>query len=60
VFDKFLPLVILRVGFPGRLILDSRVLGDQELNERTKQRFASLSDIGHKLEETQGKWEFLL
>jgi hypothetical protein len=35
--------------------LDSRVLCDQELNERTKQRFASLSDIGHKLEETQVK-----
>jgi predicted nucleic acid-binding OB-fold protein len=29
--------------------LDSRVLCDQELHERTKQRFASLSDIVHRL-----------
>ena len=42
------------------LILDSRVLCDQELNECSKQRFASLSDIVHKLEETQVQREFLL
>jgi len=42
------------------LILDSRVLCDQQLNERTKQRFASLSDVVHTLEETQVKREFLL
>jgi hypothetical protein len=42
------------------LILDSRVLCDQELNERTKQRFASLSDVVHKLKEAQVKWELLL
>jgi len=42
------------------LILDSRVLCDQHLNERTQQRFASLSDIVHKLKETEVKREFLL
>jgi hypothetical protein len=42
------------------LMLDSRVLCDQELNERTKQRFTSLSDVVHEREETQVKWEFLL
>jgi transposase-like protein len=34
------------------LILDSRVLRDQELNERRKQRFASLADVVHELKET--------
>jgi hypothetical protein len=42
------------------LILDSRVLRDQELNERREQRFASLADIVHKLEETQVEGPFLL
>jgi len=46
--------------FVGRLILDSRVLSDQQLNERMKQRFAPLSDIVHKLEETEVEREFLL
>lgn len=42
------------------LMLDSRVLCDQELNQSMKQRFTSLSDVVHELEETQIKWEFLL
>ena len=42
------------------LLLDSRVLRDQELNERRKQRFASLADIVHELEEPQVDREFLL
>src|SRR6266851_9505614 len=42
------------------LILDSRVLCDQQLNERRKQRFASLSGVVNKLEETQVQGEFLL
>ena len=42
------------------LLLDSRVLRDQELNERRKQRFASLADVVHKLEEPQVQREFLL
>jgi transposase len=42
------------------LLLDSGVLADQQLNERTKQRFASLSDVVNKLEETQVEREFLL
>src|SRR5215813_11500417 len=33
------------------LLLDSRVLCDEYLNERTKQRFASLADVMHKLKE---------
>ena len=41
-------------------MLDSRVLRDQELNERMQQRFALLSDAVHTLEETQVKPEFLL
>ncbi len=44
----------------ARLILDSRVLCDQQLNERRKQRFASLSGVVNKLEETQVQGEFLL
>ena len=39
-------------AYPPTLILDSRVLCHQQLNERTQQRFASLSDVVHKLEET--------
>jgi len=42
------------------LLLDSGVLADQQLNERTKQRFTSLSDVVNKLEETQVEREFLL
>jgi len=41
-------------------MLDSGVLCDQQLNERMKQRFASLSDIVNKLEETEVQGEFLL
>ena len=44
----------------GRLLLDSRVLCNQQLNERRQQRFASLADVVHKLEETQVEREFLL
>src|SRR5262249_400658 len=52
----------LRQGGHNRisLILDSRVLRDQELNERRKQRFASLADVVHELEEAQVEREFLL
>ena len=46
--------------FQESLLLDSRVLRDQELNERMQQRFASLSDVVNKLEETEVKREFLL
>src|SRR5262249_42975239 len=42
------------------LLLDSRVLCDQQLNERRKQCFASLADVVHKLEKPQVQWEFLL
>jgi len=42
------------------LLLDSRVLCDQQLNECTKQRLASLADVVHQLEETQVQREFLL
>ena len=42
------------------LILDSRVLRDQELDERRRQRFASLADVVHELEEPQVEREFLL
>ena len=45
---------------PLRLMLDSRVLRDQERNERMQQRFASLSDVVHKLKATQVKRELLL
>jgi len=44
----------------GSLILDSRVLRDQELNECRKQRVASLADVVHELKETQVEREFLL
>ena len=46
--------------FPRALLLDSRVLRDQQLNERRKQRFASLTDVVHELEEPQVDREFLL
>ena len=42
------------------LLLDSRVLRDQELNECRQQRFASLADVVHELEEPQVNREFLL
>jgi hypothetical protein len=42
------------------LLLDSRVLCDQQLNKCTKQCLASLADVVHKLEDTQVQWEFLL
>jgi hypothetical membrane protein len=48
------------VGLLSSLLLDSRVLCDQQLNERTKQRLASLADVVHKLEKTQIQQEFLL
>ena len=46
--------------FEVTLLLDSGVFTDQQLNERTQQRFASLADVVHKLEEPQGEREFLL
>src|SRR2546430_268252 len=60
---KKLPLWLTEPGYllqDVRLILDSRVLCDQQLNERMKQRFAPFSDIVHKLEETEVEREFLL
>jgi len=42
------------------LLLDSGVFTDQQLNERPQQRFASLADVVHKLEEPQVEREFLL
>src|SRR5215467_11152332 len=39
----------------ARACLDSRVLRYTALNERTQQRLAALSDVVHKLEETQGR-----
>src|SRR5262245_44278747 len=42
------------------LLLDSRVLGDQQLNERRKQRFTPLAHVVHELEESQVQREFLL
>src|SRR5262245_18428304 len=42
------------------LLLDSRVLPDQQLNECRKQRFASLADVVHELEEPQVDREFFL
>jgi hypothetical protein len=41
----------LRAGIVKSLLLDSRVLRDQELNECRQQRFASLADVVHELEE---------
>jgi hypothetical protein len=40
--------------------LDSRVLRDQELDERRKQRFTSLADVVNELEEPEVEREFLL
>ena len=45
--------------FPA-LLLNSGVLADQQLNECTKQLFASLSHVVNKLEEIQVEREFLL
>jgi hypothetical protein len=45
---------------PGSLLLDSKVFRDQELKERRKQRFASLADVVHELEASQGDREFLV
>src|SRR5262249_542499 len=42
------------------LLLDSRVLCDQQLNERRKQRFTPVAHVVHELEETQVQREFLL
>jgi len=44
----------------GRLFLDSRVLADQQLNERAQQRFTPLSHVVNELEETQVERQFLL
>jgi hypothetical protein len=46
--------------FALTLLLDSGVLRDQYLNERTKQCFASLADVVHKLDEPQVEGQFLL
>ena len=45
---------------PATLLLDSGVLCAQYLNERTKQCFASLAHVVHKLKEPQVEREFLL
>jgi hypothetical protein len=54
------PIAALQAGLQTSLLLDSRVLRDQELNERRKQRFASLADVVHELKEPQVEREFLL
>jgi Homeodomain-like domain len=47
-------------GIERRLFLDSRVLADQQLNERAQQRFTPLSHVVNELEKTQVEWQFLL
>ncbi len=47
-------------GIHRSFLLDSGVLADQQLNERTKQRFASLSHVVNEREETQVEREFFL
>ena len=47
-------------GNSASLLLDSKVFRDQELKERRKQRFASLADVVHELEASQGDREFLV
>jgi hypothetical protein len=42
------------------LLLDSRVLSDQQRNERRQQRFAALAAVVHERKEPQGQREFLL
>jgi hypothetical protein len=39
------------------LFLDSRVLADQQLNERAQQRFTPLSHVVNELEKTQVEWQ---
>jgi hypothetical protein len=46
--------------FSQTLFLDSRVLADQQPNERAQQRFASLSHVVNELKEPQVEREFLL
>ena len=43
-----------------QLEFSDSLLADQQLNEGTKQRFASLADVVNKLKESQVKREFLL
>jgi transposase len=57
---KPIPNPTARWVFQYSLLLDSGVLAEQQLNERTEQRFTSLSDIVHKLEEPQVERQFLL
>ena len=40
-------------AIPVTFLLDSGVLANQQLNERTQQRLASLADIVNKLEKPQ-------
>jgi|RhiMetdeSRZDD1v2_1073273.scaffolds.fasta_scaffold151112_2 hypothetical protein len=47
-------------GLRRRLMLDSGVLCDRELNECRKQCFASFSEVVHKLKETEVQGKFLL
>jgi hypothetical protein len=42
------------------LFLDARVLADQQLNERTQQRFASLAHVVNELEKAQVERQLLL
>ena len=49
-----------RRALQGSLLLDSGVSADQQLNERTQQRFASLADVVNELEEPEVEREFLL
>ena len=45
---------------PKWLLLDSRVLCNQQLNERRQQRFAALADVVNKLKEPEVERKFLL
>jgi hypothetical protein len=42
------------------LLLDSGVLADEQFNERTQQRFASLSHVVNELEKPEVEREFFL
>ena len=42
------------------LLLDSGVLADEQFNERTQQRFASLAHVVNELEEPEVEREFFL
>jgi hypothetical protein len=51
---------VYRLDVLASLILDSRVLADEQLDECTQQRFASPSHVVNELEESQVERQFLL